>query len=247
MADTKRYWEIDIVRAFAFGCMAVQHSVIIWNLITAGVLAASSGFEAVGRLGAWLFLSLVGVSGYISFQKISRSKLFELATQLFLVRGLKILGWGVVLTLVSFLFLPELTIVFGVLSFIGTSIVFIPYFSRYPLLSWATFFASFVIPILFIKNTQFTQPLWPLGIHPTSFATLDYWPLFPWMVLIVLGVEIARRLYTDGNRNFEWFEVNGKLLKSILWTGSHTLLLYLVHIPVLYAVLYPVSILLSYL
>ena len=227
--------------------MVVQHTKVVWNLITVGDPAAPSSFEAVGRLGAWLFLLLVGVSGYITFQKISKSKPFESVTQLFLLRGLKILVWGVVLIVVSFLFLPELTIVFGVLSFIGTSIVFIPYFSRYPLLSWATFLASFMIPILFINNTQFTQPLWPLGIHPTSFATLDYWPLFPWMFLIVFGVEIARRLYSAGNRNFEWFEANGLLMDGILWIGSHTLVLYLVHIPVLYAVLYPVSILLSYL
>lgn len=53
---------------------------------------------------------------------------------------------------------------------------------------------------------QFTEPGWlyPIGIHGADFlsSTQDYFPLFPWFGVLLIGVALGAVLYPNGVRGF---------------------------------------------
>lgn len=232
---SKRLWELDIIRFIALICMMIQHSVIIWLYIFAGGLVEySEMISRIGRMGALLFLFLVGFSGYISYTKRSVRNDFTALQKHFMFRGLTVLAWGVVVSVASFMVIPSDAIWFGVLSFIGMAIITLPFFIRYKWLSISMIFISLVIGATtpFVKvNTL----MWlPLGVQPWPFYSLDYWPYFPWISLVLSGVEVARALNTSPKFGTLLFSDDmPTVLRPVQWMGSHTLALYLLHVPII--------------
>lgn len=232
MNKTNRYGELDLIRGFALLLMMVQHCQIVWNFVFVGKPTAENWAESVGRIGALLFLLLVGVSGYLSFSFKEKQSSFAKISTKFLKRGTFLMGWGFVISLLTIFAIPYAPIYFGVLSFIGLNVILLPYFIKYQPLSWLFIFTAPVVG--YFVSTYHPETLnWLLfGVYPSYFSSLDYWPLFPWITIVLLGVELARRLYKNGKRQFSVKEI--KNISVLTWIGSHTLLLYLLHIPVLY-------------
>ena len=69
---------------------------------------------------------------------------------------------------------------------------------------------KYTIPagLLFIATgwyfASLTGPYWliPLGIHPATFWSVDYEPVFPWMGVVLIGMGLGEYLYPDGVRIF---------------------------------------------
>jgi uncharacterized membrane protein len=214
--------------------MMVQHVVIIWLYLSKGDFSEyPQVISDIGRVGALLFLFLVGFSGYLSYTNRSKKNNFQLLRKHFLLRGATIIGWGVVVSLVSFLIIPTNPIWYGVLSFIGTAVITLPYFIKYPWVSRVMIFVALVIGAVtpLIRVSSYT---WlPLGIQPAPFYSLDYWPYFPWIALVLAGVEVARKLHTSPHlRKLLFSEQMPAVLRRWQWLGSHTLLIYLLHVPI---------------
>jgi len=80
----------------------------------------------------------------------------------------------------------------------------------------------------------------PVGLVPEMTRTMtDYMPLVPWLGIFFLGTLIGRRLYV--NRQTRFPNAPGWLLSAVMpveWMGQHSLLIYVLHQPVLLAVLY---------
>ncbi|GAI30804.1 unnamed protein product, partial [marine sediment metagenome] len=120
----KRFWEVDFLRGIAIIMMVLYH--LIYNLSYFGAynIKANSGFWLYfARTTATIFIFLVGVSLTLSFSKAMKK--FKNEKELFLKylqRGLKIFSWGLIITLVTWVFLREGYVVFGILHLIGISI-----------------------------------------------------------------------------------------------------------------------------
>lgn len=245
MKKSQRYWEIDVVRAIALLLMLVQHTLIVWNLLAAKVAKAPEWAEDIGRIGAILFLLLVGVSGYILFSKKNKVLTSQEIDSLFLKRGLFLLGLGIVVSLATFFVIPKSPIYFGVLSFIGLSIIFLPFLIKNAWLRWLTLFTAPVLGYLLSFVHPDTLAWLPVGIYPVPFYSSDYWPFFPWISLILAGVIIGQHLYTDGHRQIALPDKRSVLVAVLQYIGSHTLLLYMVHLPFLYVLLLGIQYLLK--
>lgn len=67
----------------------------------------------------------------------------------------------------------------------------------------------------------------------------DYMPLFPWLGVFLIGCVIGRLCYKDKKTMFAG---RGKVMKAISrpieFIGRHSLIIYLVHQPVVYGILY---------
>ncbi|MDQ5951030.1 MAG: hypothetical protein QG639_307 [Patescibacteria group bacterium] len=245
MKHLLRYWEIDVVRAFALLFMLVQHTWLVWNFISIGDADAPLIAERIGKVGAVLFLVLVGVSGYILYSKIVKNCSDGEIDRLFFKRGLFLLGMGLVISLVTFIAIPQAPIYFGVLSFIGLSVILLPFFIRNNWLKWILIFAAPVVGYLLSLIHPKSYLLLPFGIYPVPFQSKDYWPFFPWISVVLAGVVIGEHVYTMGDRQFSIPAVTSKAVLTLQWIGSHTLLLYMLHLPVLYILLQTVKYLLE--
>ena len=76
--------------------------------------------------------------------------------------------------------------------------------------------------------------LLPLGIHSPEFASYDYFPLVPWFGVFLAGAALGKWAYAPGRSLLPLSPRE----TFINFAGRHSLLIYLVHQPVIMGVLY---------
>ncbi|CVK32815.1 membrane protein of unknown function [Methanoculleus bourgensis] len=128
----ERYWEIDLARGIAVVTMIVFHSAFDLNFFGVLPLNVSGGFlRMLAYLTASAFIFIVGVSFTISYARAERRLARRDLALKYIRRGLGIFSLGLVITAVTWLFLPSVYIVFGILHFIGIAILLAPLFVRF--------------------------------------------------------------------------------------------------------------------
>ena len=129
--DLKRYWELDAFRGIVIVCMIIFHTFFVMVFFEIVWIDLWSGFFWwFPRLIAGFFIFIVGVSLTISYSRANHKDI----TKKFIIRGLKIMGTGFIITAVTFtgfLVLENFTgisqlskvVYFGILQCIGLSII----------------------------------------------------------------------------------------------------------------------------
>ena len=237
----KRFWEIDFLRGIAIIMMVIYH--LLYNLHYFGhynVNVYYGFWMYFARTTATIFIFLVGVSLTLSFSKVTKTNLDGKKLFLkYLNRGLKIFSWGLIITLVTWVFLREGCVVFGILHLIGISIILVYPFLRFP--SWNLLIGILIIFLgLYLKGLTFNffWLVW-LGFKPVHFYTVDYFPLLPWFGVVLIGLFVGNLIYPDYSRKFHLHDFsNFSIIKSFCLLGKHSLLIYLIHQPLIIALLY---------
>lgn len=244
----KRFWEIDFLRGTAILIMMLFH--FLYNLYYFGNLNINltAGFWSYfADTGASIFIILVGISLTLSYSraKLSLKKERKLFLKFFR-RGLMIFSWGMIITLITRIILEDMYVVFGILHFIGVSIIL-----SYPFLklrAWNMLIGVFfIITGVYIENLVFSFPwlIW-LGLRPANFSTADYFPLLPWFGVVLIGIFLGNVLYPNHKRAFYLYDLSYlSCLKWVCLLGKHSLFIYLVHQPVLIIIMYSLG-LISY-
>jgi uncharacterized membrane protein len=237
--NSKRFVEIDILRGFALFLMIIGH--IIWDLDYFKIIPINNGIYSVfQKVVPVLFFLIVGLSLIVS-KKIIENKTITEQNRYFknlVIRGIKIIGLGMILTIGSLIFIPDKPVFFGVLHCIGLSIIL-----SVPILKYKKY--AFQFSILFILLSQiaarytiekpnFMQFI--VGLHQTDVFeyTVDYFPLLPWFAIILVGITVGDFLYCGDKRVFRLPDLSKyKSLKMLQWTGQHSLGIYLLHQPII--------------
>ena len=227
----KRYWEIDSLRAIAIFMMVTFHTLYQLDYFDIYSVNVHSGFWWwFARVTAGTFVFVVGISLSISYAKspkISR----------FLLKGLKVFVWGLAITLVTWIFMRDEYVIFGILHFIGTAIILGYFFIRFRFLNLALGVACIATGVyLHGLNFSFRWLLW-MGFTPQAFRTADYIPLLPWFGVVLLGIFCSKLLYPGGKRRFKIPESYNPVTRSLCFLGRHSLLIYIIHQPILLAIL----------
>ena len=76
--------------------------------------------------------------------------------------------------------------------------------------------------------------LYPLGLKYPGFYSSDYYPVFPWAFLFLLGFCLGRRMAA---RREELPLLSAHFPPALTFAGRHSLLIYLVHQPLFWGVL----------
>ncbi len=234
----ERFWEIDFLRGIAIIMMVTYHLLYSLHYFGHYPIQVYSGFWMYfARVTAITFIFLVGVSLSISFFRVNQEKRTGLFLKYF-QRGLKIFSWGLMITLVTWFFLREGYIVFGILHLIGISIIL-----AYPFLKihfWNLPLGLLCILMgIYSKNVvvDFTWLLW-LGFRPPHFYTLDYFPLLPWFGVVLIGIFCGNLLYPGYNRQFHLKDFSSfPPVKFLCFLGQYSLLIYLLHQPLIIIIL----------
>ncbi|HEV2128667.1 MAG TPA: heparan-alpha-glucosaminide N-acetyltransferase [Thermomicrobiales bacterium] len=235
-----RFWEIDTVRGIAIAMMVLYHLVFDLDRFGGFDLNATRGFwRHFATITAFLFVFLVGVSLRVSYDRSRRTTASE--AQLFrkyTLRGVRILGYGMLITLVIGLAVPDGNIYFGILHAIGLSIIL-----AYAFLGRPTLALLVAIPVVLaapvVRSLHMDEPwlLW-LGVRAPVGYMLDYRPMMPWFGVVLLGIVAGSSLYRNGERRFPWPAGQppwpGRQLATV---GRYSLAIYLLHQPLLLAVL----------
>ena len=234
-SSSRRFLEIDLLRGIAIVMMVVYH--VLFDLWFFGIAAVDvlGGFWRYFALAtATLFIALAGLSLPISYER-RRSKMSGLSLRAgYARRGGKIFLFGMLATLVTWLFLGEGFIVFGILHLIGFAIITAPFFLRF---GRGNLLVGAAIILAAVPFSQIAGPYWliPLGIHPADFYSVDYVPLVPWLGVALIGMAIGFVLYPGGRRRFSVPAMGGKCVDALCVMGRNSLAVYLLHQPVIVA------------
>jgi len=239
-----RYQAIDLIRGLAVLGMIIYHGMYVLVYMDQGLIWGPSPVaRSFGWLVAFTFLTVFGVSAGIKYQRMVIKKVaFRQIYASFVKRGLELVIAALLVTLGSLLLLPDLYIRFGVLHFFALSCLILPllitnnrriaFASVLILIAWAT--------KPFWQFTPGTSLLLPLDLRPLNYATIDHWTLIPFFILPLIGAWYGKKLVDRSNQTTDnSITINSKQVsnsswqKPILWLGQHSLLVYLIHVPIL--------------
>lgn len=168
-------------------------------------------------------------------------------------RGIIVFLSGAVVSAVTILFTPESRILFGVLTLIGSCMMLLSFAK--PLLERCPAAAGLSVSLLLFLLTKNISSgylgfgpwnLWRLpeawysgwlttylGLPMPGFFSTDYFALMPWLFLFAAGYFLHPIAWKRG-----WFTaLEHSFSKPLEWTGRHSLLIYMLHQPILYLLL----------
>lgn len=222
--------------------VALYHLVYDLDVLGGYPIESTSGFWGVfADASAATFVFLAGLSLSLSSARDGKSRQNKGSFEKYLRRGLKIFSYGMLITLV-FWALDFGVVIFGILHLIGASIVLAYPFLR---LRWSNLLLGlFIVAIGSYLQTELvtvTGPLGillaPLGIEPEGPYMPDYRPLLPWFGVLLLGLFFGNTAY--GRRSTSRVRADGPPYAAPLsLLGRHTLLVYLIHQPILIVTLW---------
>ena len=166
-------------------------------------------------------------------------------------RGATVFAAGALVTAVTLVFMPEERVIFGVLTFLGTAMlltgVLEPLLKKVmPAVGLAVSAVLFAVCYpaglgwvglggwkLMLPQSLYANYLTAFfGFYPDWFYSADYFGLLPWLFLFWAGYYLHKAV---GRRRMEL--LRRPVCPALGWMGRHSLLLYLLHQPVIYGVL----------
>ena len=209
-APASRYALLDELRGLDLVSMMLYHA--CWDLVF--LFDMNMGWYAgtPGRLWqqsiCWVFILLSGFCVPLGHHTLRR--------------GVTVFAAGALVTAVTLVFMPGDRVIFGVLTFLGTAMLITGLLQ--PLLQKIPAWAGLVVSLLLFAATYHTQDgFWQLG---------PWQMLLPWLFLFWAGYFLH---FCMGRARME--PLRRSVCPALGWMGRHSLLLYLLHQPVIYGVL----------
>lgn len=241
----KRLWEIDFLRGIAVMGMIVYHFAYDLDFFQVLDLQVNAGLLwLIARLTASAFILLVGISLSLSYSRLEKRGRTSKKNKKYILRGIRIFLYGLIITVVTRVFLESRYVQFGILHLIGASIIIATLFldKKYKkvaiagLIIVATgFFLQAMMPYL---NVQTELLLW-IGLTPAGYSAVDYFPLLPWSGLVLMGLALGKKIYAGYERSYELKDYSkNRIISFICYIGKKSLFIYFLHQPVIILFLY---------
>lgn len=251
----KRYHRLDELRGLVFISMVLYHG--MWDLVYLFGFEAQWYKTEIGSVWqqsiCWSFILLSGFCWSFGRKKYRHAAVVS--------------GAGILVTLATCLLLPQERVIFGVLTFLGAAAFIVavlqPLLLRCAPAAGMTASALLFLVTGNVNRGCLGLGNWQWGALPDAwyanlfttflgfpapdFYSADYFSLFPWLFLYLSGYFLYRCL--TGKRRSGAEVYSGEEPASLphflerghvpvlQWIGRHSLLLYLLHQPVLFVLL----------
>jgi uncharacterized membrane protein len=240
----RRLWEIDTARGIAVIFMICYH--FIFDLAFFGAYAGnmySSSWQLVARSIGTTFILVMGISLTLRYHRLEPKLEQKQLFLKYLRRGAVLIGLGIVITVVTYLVVGNGFVIFGILHLLGLSMILAFPFLRSRWASLAAGIAAIVLGF-YLGSIRVLSPwlLW-LGVPQLRRHMVDYYPVLPWFGFALLGAFVGFTLYPGGVRRFALPDLSHLApIRALTYLGRHSLLIYLLHQPILFGVLILVGI-----
>ena len=228
-----RIWEIDFLRGLAIILMVCYH--LLFDLGEFSGIKRFLGFSTDLTTVAWtvaqysfavLFVVLSGTSSTLSRNNVRR--------------GLRLLAVSILVSVATYVFDPASTVYFGILQCLAISmLIYGAAFKKSGAVACAAWGAIIIglgaaLPMLRRAAEVRSDWLLPFGLHSSSFSSFDYFPLIPWFGIFLAGAVLGKSVYS-AKRSLLPRRLPETFVNA---AGRHSLLIYIVHQPVIMGILY---------
>ena len=249
----KRYYILDEIRGITLCSMILYHAV--WDLVYIfgrNFAWYRSDFAYIWQQSiCWCFILLSGFCFSLGRKKMQR--------------WLIVLGAGTIVSVVTHFVMPGQSIRFGVLTMLGSSMLLLGIYEKimkiianretieykYPIAGLVISFLFFIITrginlhylgfegirlmrlpnYLYEKGDLMTY----IGFTDKDFYSTDYFSVLPWFFLFLSGYFLFHLMRKKDCLNK--MEKIPSLGKNLRFLGKYSLIIYLLHQPIIYAVL----------
>ena len=233
---------LDYIRGIAFILMLIFHIFIFLKLFTNLNINTNNTFLIlIGLIARYLFVILFGLSLYLSYKYKNN---YEEYNKKYLKKIILLLISSIFITIFTYYILPEQFVYFGILHFMCLSMILLFYFIN----NYNVLLILLIILIFFSiynnnydiydKTDNIFDGILGLGFYKRS---IDHFKLLKWLPIVIAGILLGHlsekyNLLKNTNTNTN---TNIKQILSILkYIGSNTLILYNIHFPILYIIIY---------
>lgn len=233
-AAPRRFEILDLTRGLGVAAMVVYHFFV--DLRTLGFvtfdLSKDLRWQAFRMSIVTVFLCAAGASLYLAHER-------GIAWKKFLKRTGVLLAAAILVTLATEVAVPGRTPWMGMLQAIALMSVLALPFRRLGALNLALGALAIVVGAT-VSSTFFNQPPFQaIGLMTYYPATEDYVPILPWFGVLLIGLYWGQVLSSSEAAP----EKTGERLPSssrrfLSWSGRHSLLIYLLHQPLLFGTLF---------
>ncbi|MCM8744974.1 DUF1624 domain-containing protein [Thermomicrobium sp. CFH 73360] len=235
-AKQTRFWEVDLLRGFAFILMVIYHGAFDLAVFGGWPIGVTSGaWRAFADFIASLFLFVSGVSLVLARSRAgqdTRSYWWQV-----LRRSSRLAAAAALVTIVTWVISPRDVVLFGILHLILlSSLVALPLL-RLGLWNLPIAAVAWLLGLLLARLPGNPWLFW-VGLVPADYRSFDFRPFLPWFAVVLLGVSAGSWLYSGGGRRWafpSWERLFP--ISIVIWLGRHSLMLYLIHQPVLVVLL----------
>jgi uncharacterized membrane protein len=234
-----RFGLLDQARGLALVAMIVYHG--LWDGFQFGLLIWTPERDAAMRLAAQIiagsFLTISGLS--LALAAATQSDLL-LRNRSFWKRTAIVSGAAILVSAASFVVLPQAPIYFGILHHIALASVVIALVAPHHAFLAATIAAVVLITNAYVAEPVLNHPaiIW-LGLGTQTPVTADWVPAFPWLAAGLLGFAIGKQILVP------WLSSRAPSGQTdftprdpLTWMGRHSLVIYLIHQPILIGLIY---------
>jgi len=218
----KRIFEVDVLRGTAIVLMVIFH--FCYNLAVFDWLDINTNQDPEWRFFRKIivtaFLLAVGMSSFLTYSKgINLHKLVKSTFKLLLV--------ALFLTIGSLFMYPNAWVYFGIIHFIAIALPIAALCSQRPNI-------ALVLAIICLLSYQLQwismRPLWEWSVVNLNLPqrTTDLVSFIPWISAVLIGIYLMYKQLFKLTLNAN------KLTYSLAKLGQHSLLIYLIHQPIMY-------------
>lgn len=229
---------LDILRGLAIVAMVVYH--LFWDLGYFGFygvdVTQDAAWVAFQRAILSSFMLLVGVGLVLGHGEGIRWRAFWRRFAL-------IAGAALLVTIGTFWQFPQTFVYFGVLhaialfSLLGLPFLFVP--------AWVSggVGLAIIVAAAIVRDPLFTERIWSwIGFWPVSPPVNDLVPVFPWFGVVLLGICGSMMARESGIFvRMAGLPPPGRIGRGLALMGRWSLLIYLLHQPLLMGVLTPLA------
>ncbi len=228
----RRIWELDAFRGVCIlGVIFVHFVYDVTVLYRLAQWDMPPLFHFIQEWGGILFLLLSGICATLGSRCVRR--------------GLIVFGCGMVITAVTYGMYAlgfadkSILIYFGVLHCLGCCMILWWLFRRLPAWALAILGAAMVAAGLYLRGISVVQNPWlvPLGFTYPDFTSADYFPLLPHLGFFLLGGVLGRTLYRKQQTLLPAVNVQNPIVRFFSFCGRQSLLIYMLHQPILVGIL----------
>lgn len=234
--QSNRIKSVDVVRGLAIIGVVIFH--LIWDLEFTGLIkgiAYHPAWLAFGRVLAGSFMLLVGVSLVLGHGEVIRWRSFW--KRIFVVAAAALL-----ISIGTWFAFPDSFIFFGILHSIALASVVGVLFLRASV--FVVLMMGFLILLApWIYSTPIFNSRWLawIGFFTIPPLSNDFVPFFPWAGLTFLGIAFAKIIELgksgpSNGKSKDHFATNW-----VAWAGRNSLVIYLLHQPIMLGVIVPLS------
>lgn len=222
--EKKRIWELDAARGLCIIGVIIVHLLFDLRELFGLRFDTPLWFDMIQKYGGILFIVLSGICITLGKHHV--------------IRGLIVAFCAGIITLVTLLMFRKedgLYIFFGILHLLAFCMLTYGAYRRLP---WPVILvigiAAVAAGIWFTTLTVEQRFLFPIGLTYKGFMAGDYFPIFPNVGYFMIGVVLGRTVYKKKKTLFPKANENNVFIRFFSFFGRHSLLIYLVHQPLIY-------------